>query len=157
MLALSQRVLREMPQETREQYRGHPHGKRPDALPRLHMWRVAQLITEEIVAATPDPGKQVLLNFREVGTAAQTSTELRAFVVPTDDNDVKWIWAAESQPEHRVMGRALRDSGLLSQIGIAAEEGTVPSNKQAKIVRKLMNERKADQTQKFKKGKNGSP
>ena len=52
------------------------------------------------------------------------------------------------------MGRALRGSGVLSQIGIAVEEDTIPSNKQAKIVSKLMNERRTGQTRKFKKGEN---
>ena len=133
-----------------------PHEKRPDALLRLLLWRVAQMITEEIVAATPDPGKQVLLNLRTVGIAAKTSTELRAtrcFVVPADDNHVKLIWTAESQAELREMGRALRGSGVLSQIGVAVEEDTVPSSKQAKIVSTLMNERRKGQTRICKKGK----
>ena len=87
-----------------EQYQGHPQGKRPDALLPLLLWRVAQLITE----TAPEPVKQVLLNLRAVGIAAKTSTDMRAtrcFVVPADDNHVKRIWAAESRPELRELGR----------------------------------------------------
>ena len=61
---------------------------------------------------------------------------------------VKWIWAAE--PELRELGRALRGSRSC----IAVEEDTVPTNKQAKIVSKLVDERRAGQNQKSKKGKN---
>ena len=75
-------------------------------------------------------------------------------MVQADDNHIKWIWAVESQPELRDLGRALRGSGVLSQIGIAVEEDTVPSNKQSKIVSKLMDERRAGQKGKTKKGKN---
>ena len=68
-----------------EQYQGHPQGKRPDALLRLLLWRVAQLITGEAVKAMQDPGKQVLLSLRAVGNAAKTAPDMRAtscFVVP---------------------------------------------------------------------------
>ena len=74
----------------------------------------------------------MLLGLREVGTVAQTSTELRGtrcFVVPAGDKHVKWIWAAERQPELREMACALRGSGVLPRFGIAVEEDTVPSKK----------------------------
>ena len=77
-----------------------------------------------------DPGKQVLLNLRVVGNAAKTSADMRAtrcFVVPADDNHVKWMWAAESRPELRELGRVLRACGVLAQFGIATEEDTVPT------------------------------
>ena len=79
------------------------------------------MITEEMVAATPEPGKQVLFSLCTVGIASKTFTGLRAtwcLVVPPDDKHVKWTWAAESQPELREMGRALRGSGVLSKIGV---------------------------------------
>ena len=85
------------------------------------MEQLSSVRHEEVVAAKPDPRKQKLLSQREVGTAAKISTELRAtrcFVLPADDNHVKWIWAAESQPELREMGRALRGSGVLSQLAL---------------------------------------
>ena len=150
--ALSKRILRPLSRCCKGQGRTTREApeKQPDALLRLLLW------PEEIVPATPDPGKQVLFSLRTVGIAAQTSTELRAtrcFVVPADDNHVKRIWTAESQPELREMGRALRGSGVLSKIGVAVEEATVPSSKQAKIVSTLMNDRRKGQTRKYKKAK----
>ena len=80
----------EMLQRTRENStKGHPERKRPDALLRLLLWRVAQLITDDAVKTMQDPGKQVLLNLRAVGNAAKTSADMRAtrcLVVPADDN-----------------------------------------------------------------------
>ena len=149
MQAPSKRALRmplkgrmlEMLQRTREkQYQGHPQGKRPDALLLLLLWRVAQPIRDEVVKTAPHPGKQVLLNLRAVGKAAKTSTDVRAtrcFVVPADDNRVKWTWAAESQPELRELGRASRATRVLTAFSIAPEEDTVPTSKQAKRVSKL--------------------
>ena len=133
--ALSKRVLRPLSRCCKGPAEAIPKApeKQPDALLRLLLWHVAQMITEEIVAATPDPRKQVLFSLHTVGIAAQTSTELRAtrcFVVLADDNHVKWIWAAESQPELREMGRASRGSGVLSKIGVAVEEDTVQWSKQ---------------------------
>ena len=99
----------------------------------------------------------MLLSLRKLGTLSKTSKELRAtrcFVVPADDNHLKKIWTAERQPELRELGRALRGSGVLPQIGITVEEDTVPSNKQAKIVSKIMDERREGQNRKSKKGKN---
>ena len=64
-----------------------------------------------------DPGEQVLLNLRAVGNAAKTSADMRAtrcFVVPFDDNHVKWIWAAESRPELRELEKVLRAGGFLA-------------------------------------------
>ena len=49
------------------------------------------------------------------------------------------------------MGKVLRASAVLAQLGIATEEGTVPTSKQAKLVSKLLNERRADQRRKPKK------
>ena len=86
-----------------------------------------------------------MLNLRAVGNAAKTSTDVRAprcFVVPADDNHVKWIWAAESQPELRELGRVFRASGVLTQFGVATEEDTVPTSKQAKLVSNLLSERR---------------
>ena len=123
-----------------EHYQMHPLGKRPDALLRLPQWRVAQLITDEAVKTAQDPGKQILLNLRAVRNAAKTSADMRAtrcFVVPTDDNNVKLMWAAESRPELRELGRVLRAGGVLAHLGIATEEDTVPTSKQDKIVSKL--------------------
>ena len=54
-----------------------------------------------------------------VGNAAKTSADLRAarcFVVPAGDNHVKWIWAAESRPELRELGRALCASVSFGEI-----------------------------------------
>ena len=42
---------------------------------------------------------------------------------------------------------------VLAQFGIAKEEDTVPTSKQAKLVSKLMSERRADQPSKRKRGK----
>ena len=103
-----------------------------------------------------DPGKQVLLILRAVGNAAKTSADVRAtrcFVVPADENHVKWIWAAESRLELRELVRVLRAGGVLAQFGIATEEDTVPTSKQAKLVSKLLSERRADQPRKSEKGK----
>ena len=139
-----------------EQYQGHPQGKRPDASLRLLLWRVAQLITDEAVKTAPDPGKQVLLNLRAVGNEAKTSTDVRAprcVVVPADDNHVTWIWAAESKPELRELGPVLRAGAVLAQFGIATDEDTVPTSKQAKLVSTLLSERRVDQPRKPKKGK----
>ena len=138
------------------QHQGHSQRKRPDALLRLLLWRVAQLITDEAVKTIQDPGKQVLLNLRAVGNTAKTSADMRAtrcFVVPADDNHVKRIWAAESRPEPREWGKVHRPGGALAQFGIETEEDTVPTSKQAKLVSKLLNERRADQPRKSKKGK----
>ena len=90
------------------------------------------------------------------GNAAKTSADIRAircFVVPADDNRVKWIWSAESRPEHRELGRVLRAGGVLAQFNIATEEDTVQTSKEAKLVSKLLSERTADQPRKPKKGK----
>ena len=54
-----------------EQNQGHPQGKRRDALLRLLLWRVAQLITDEAVKTAQDLGEQVLLNLRAVGMQAR--------------------------------------------------------------------------------------
>ena len=91
--------------------------------------------THEAVKTAQDPGKQVLLNLRAVGNAAKTSADMRAtrcFVVPADDK----MWAAESRPELRELGLVLRANGVLAQFGIATEEDTVPTCKQAKLVSK---------------------
>ena len=117
---------------------------------------MAQLITDEAVKTVQDPGKQVLLNLRALGNAAKTSADMRAtrcFVVPADDNHVNWMWAAESRPELRELGRVLRAVGVLAHCGIATEEDTVPTSKEAKLVSKLLNERRADQLRKPRKGK----
>ena len=82
----------------------------------------------------------------------QTCEHQGAFV-PADDNHVKWILAAESRPELLELGRVLRASGVWAQFGIATEEDTVPTSKQAKLVSKLLSERRADQPRKPKKGK----
>ena len=119
----------------REQYEGHPQGKRLDALIRLLLWRVAQLITDEAVKTMQDPGKQVLLNLRAVGNAAKTSADMRATRC-----FVEWIWAVESRPDLRELGRVLRASGVLAQFGTATEEDRVPTSKQAKLVSKLLKE-----------------
>ena len=44
-------------------------------------------------------------------------------------------------------------SGILAQFDIATEEDTVPTSKQAKLVSKLLSERRADQPRKPEKGK----
>ena len=67
-------------------------------------------------------------------------------------NHVKWIWAAESRPGLRELGRVSRASGLLTQFGIATEEDTVPTSKRTKLVSKLLSERRVDQPRKPKKG-----
>ena len=87
MQALSRRASRhtpsrdqmlEMLQRARENMiKGIHKGKRPDALLRLLLWRVAQLITGEAVKTTQDPGKQVLLNLRAVFNATKTSADMR--------------------------------------------------------------------------------
>ena len=113
----------EMLQRTRDNsIKGIHKGERPDALLRLLLWRVAQLITDEAVKTAQGPGKQVLLFPCAVGSAAKTSADMRAtrcIVVPADDNHVKLIWAAESRPELRELGRVLRAGGVLAQFGIA--------------------------------------
>ena len=93
-----------------------------------------------------------MLNLRVVGNAAKTSADMRATrcsVVPADDNHVKLMWAAESRPELRV----IHASGVMAQFGIATEEDTVPTSKQAKLVSKLLSERRADQPRNPLKGK----
>ena len=42
---------------------------------------------------------------------------------------------------------------MVTQLGIATEEDTVPTSKQAKLVSKLVSERRVDQPRKPKKGK----
>ena len=83
----------EMLQRTGENgIKGIHKGSDPDALSRLLLWRVEQLITDEVVKTAPDTGKQVFVNLRAVGNAAKTSTDVRAtlcIVVPADDNHVK--------------------------------------------------------------------
>ena len=144
----------EMLQRIREQYQGHPQGKRLDALLRLLLWCVAQLITDEAVKTAPDRGKQVLLNLRAVGNAAKTSTDVRATsCCPSRRQSRLMYMAAESRPDRRVLGRVLRASGVLTQFGIATDEDTVPTSKQANLSSKLLSERRVDQPRKPKKGK----
>ena len=59
---------------------------------------------------------KVLLNLRVVDNAIKTSVDIREtryFVVPADDNNVKWIWTDESRPELRELEKLLRAIGIL--------------------------------------------
>ena len=49
MIPSRDKMLESVANNKGEKYQGHPQGKRPDALLRLLLWRVAQLITDEAV------------------------------------------------------------------------------------------------------------
>ena len=93
---------------------------------------MAHLITDEA-----GPGSTSIAQSTRSGKCGQD--------LCADDKHVEWIWAPESLPELRELGRLQRASGVLAQFGMTTEEDTVPTSKQAKLVSKLVSERRANQ------------
>lgn len=154
------KAAREAAESEGKEYKGNPNGKKPDALLRMLLWKVAEEITEDVVAKArtavqADPTQEaaatraleVLQRVRQLGLAQKDNLALRATrcfsVVPAGDATVvKWIWAAQGVPELTAMARELRETKALRLVDIEVEEDEAPQSRAAKEVQKQLDSRK---------------
>ena len=149
------KVARENAESQGTSFEGNPNGKKPDALLRLLLWRVAEAITDDVVtkaqtAVQQDPAQEaaakraleVLQRVRQMGLVQKDNKALRAtrcFTVASQDKGVvKWIWSAQAVPELVAMGRELHETKALRLVGIEVMEDEAPQARAAKDVRGML-------------------
>ena len=137
----------------KDEFKGHPWGKRPDALMKMVLYRVSEALqnNEEAVKAAiaqgPDPEATVkaMKTILEWGGKVQEPETIfhatRCFVITTDDaegNEVKkWIFAVCHHSELHQSFETLRDNGGGRAAGLQLERDSAPRSQAAKKVEKL--------------------
>ena len=134
-------------------FKGHPEGKRPDAMMRSVLQRLAQVVQEgqavigPTVAQMPDAAKTevtgALALLQEWGAkaASPAGRELRAtrcfHLPPNSEDKVRWIFALKSEPKVEAMFQLFRATQCLQPLGITFHYDHAPESKAAKKVKEL--------------------
>ena len=144
---------REEAEESGEPFQGHPGGKRPDALLRSLVFRLALQIQKHEKAVTqaityPNGTKnadfqkalEVIVAYGSLAASAEGKTlrANRCFRLAEDDEGmVKWVFAATAHPPLAEAFRQLRGTKVLKATGAELVEDFAPQSAAAKEVQRL--------------------
>ncbi|CAK0851097.1 unnamed protein product [Prorocentrum cordatum] len=140
-------------ERAKEDFKGHPDGKRPDAFFRSIFFRLHQLVEknqtvvdQKVSQMQPEiqlGAQQALSKLKLCGGKAATDEgkKLRAtrcFKLEADENGVvKWIFALEGEPYVKDIFLALRRTEVLEVLGVRLTYDFAPQHKQAKKIQEL--------------------
>ncbi|CAK0820107.1 unnamed protein product [Prorocentrum cordatum] len=125
-------------------FQGHPEGKRPDAMMRSILQRLARVVQEgqavlgPTIAQLPDPGEQEEWGAKAASPAGRELRATRCFHLPPNSEDkVRWIFALKAEPKVEAMFQLFRATQCLKPLDISFQFDHALESKAAKKVKEL--------------------